>query len=54
VTIGQAIGAKIFRFVFSEIHDLLSPFRSDTRGVRVVTNVERNAVDVVAQTDERR
>jgi len=21
------------------------PFRSDTRGVRVVTNVERNAVD---------
>ena len=29
-------------------------FRSDTRGVRVVTNAERNAVDVDALTDERR
>ena len=33
-----------------------APLRSATgmRGVRVVTNVERNAVDVLALTDERR
>ena len=30
------------------------PFRADNRGVRVVTNVERNAVDVKALSDERR
>ena len=30
------------------------PFRADNRGVRVITNVERNAVDVKALTDERR
>ena len=30
------------------------PFRADNRGVRVVTNVERNAVDVEALTGERR
>jgi hypothetical protein len=32
---------------------MVRTFRSDTRGVRVVTNVERNAVDVSVQTDER-
>ncbi len=31
-----------------------STFRSDTRGVRVVTNVERNAVDVEVPSDVRR
>ncbi len=34
--------------------DLLRSFRADTRGVRVVTNVVRNAVDVKALPDERR
>src|SRR5579872_2605890 len=34
--------------------DLLPSFRAGTRGVRVVTNVVRNAVDVKALPDERR
>src|ERR1700745_150633 len=39
-------------FWYSEV--IFSSFRADTRGVRVVTNVGRNAVDVEALTDERR
>jgi hypothetical protein len=49
-----ALKQKILDFRFSENDGLISPFRSDTRGVRVVTNVERNAVDAKALTDERR
>jgi len=49
-----ALCAKIFCFRFFRSCDLLSSFRSDTRGVCVVTNVVRNAVDVKALSDERR
>ena len=44
---------KIFRFRIFENHDLTLPFRSDRRGVRVVTNVERNAVDGNVPIDVR-
>jgi hypothetical protein len=33
---------------------MVCAFRFDARGVRVVTNVERNAVDALALTDEQR
>jgi hypothetical protein len=36
------------------ICDFIPAFRSGKRGVRVVTNVERNAVDAEALIDERR
>ena len=49
-----ALARKIICFRFSEICDLIGSFRSDTRGVRVVTNVERNAVDADVPVDERR
>jgi hypothetical protein len=51
---GQDTGAKIFIFRFFGSRDLLAPIPLRRRGVRVVTNVERNAVDVIALTDERR
>jgi hypothetical protein len=37
-----------------KIRNIMCPFRADMRGVRVVTNVERNAVDARAPIDERR
>jgi hypothetical protein len=46
IPVCPAFRAKIFIFVFSEAALYSSTFRTDTRGVRVVTNVERNAVDV--------
>ena len=38
--------AKIFLFSEFLICRMVLPFRADERGVRVVTNVVRNAVDV--------
>jgi len=40
-------------FRFSERRGLIASFRSGTRDVRVVTNVERNAVDADVPVDER-
>jgi hypothetical protein len=37
--------SKIYRFRFSEIYDFSAPSRLDWRGVRVVTDVGRDAVD---------
>ena len=50
----QSGARKIFRFSEATISCIVTPFRSFTRDVRVVTNVERNAVDVIVPTDERR
>ena len=50
----QGAVAKYSSFVFSEIDVSSRASRSLQRDVRVVTNVERNAVDVLAPTDERR
>jgi hypothetical protein len=47
------LDAKIIRFRFFGIRDLVIPFRAGTRGVRVVTNVGRNAVDVKMLSDVR-
>ncbi len=44
---------KIFSFAFPEIMIYSSASRADTRGVRVVTNVVRNAVDVKGPGDDR-
>ena len=49
----QTLVQEYFYFFFSEIAASSSAFRSDARGVRVVTNVERNAVDADVPTDER-
>jgi hypothetical protein len=49
-----ALARKISNFRFFGIYDLLSSVPLRRRGVRVVTNVERNAVDARALTDERR
>ena len=46
--------AEKYRFLIFGNRASVRAFRSDTRGVRVVTNVERNAVDAMALTDERR
>jgi hypothetical protein len=45
--------AKIFLFYRSSIGCMVSPVPHRQRGVRVVTNVERNAVDVKGLSDER-
>jgi hypothetical protein len=44
---------KIYIIRFFGNYDLLFPFRSGTRGVRVVTNVERNAMDGLMPKDVR-
>ncbi len=44
---------KYFSFAFPEIMIYFSASRADTRGVRVVTNVVRNAVDVKGPGDDR-
>ena len=53
IAIVQPLREKYSYFFFSEFVISSRPFRSDTRGVRVVTNVERNAVDVNVPIDVR-
>jgi hypothetical protein len=50
----QSRTRKIFRFSEIKTRCMVSPFRSDMRGVRVVTNVVRNAVDAILPIDVRR
>jgi hypothetical protein len=50
----QPSNEKYCCFVFSEVMIYSPRSAADERGVRVVTNVARNAVDAIVLTDERR
>jgi hypothetical protein len=49
----QALSQKYFTFVFRNFMIIVTPSRLGKRGVRVVTNVGRDAMDVVVSRDER-